>query len=145
MDFESVRPVLSGVAGGIIATWLTSRWSRRLPPRHNGRSRDALVRQHRPAIWTANALFFIGLVFGVGLYRMGGFDSADWRPVGLGFGLASIFALLAIFAVSIFSGRDPREAYVAFSFGQGMPLWATYGVLGAGSVAFVFAVASLYT
>ena len=63
----------------------------------------------------------------------------------LGFGLASVLPLLAIFIVSILSGRDPREGYVAFSFGQGMPLWATYGLLGAGSVAFVFALASLGT
>ena len=145
MEFESIRPVLSGVAGGIIATWLTSRWSRRLPSRHNGKSRDTLLRQHRPAVWTANTLFFAGLVFGVLLYRIGGFDSSDWRPLGLSFGLASVLPLIAIFAVSIISGRDPREGYVAFSLGQGTPLWATYGLLGAGSVAFVFAVASLGT
>lgn len=108
MEFESIRPVLSGVAGGIIATWLTSRWSRRLPSRHNGKSRDALLRQHRPAIWTANTLFFLGLIFGVALYRIGGFDHTDWRPLGLGFGLASVLPLLAIFIVSILSGRDPR-------------------------------------
>lgn len=145
MEFESIRPVLSGVAGGIIATWLTSRWSRRLPSRHNGKSRDALLRQNRPAIWTANTLFFLGLIFGVALYRIGGFDNTDWRPLGLGFGLASVLPLLAIFIVSILSGRDPRAGYVAFSFGQGMPLWATYGLLGAGSVAFVFALTSLAT
>lgn len=145
MEFESIRPVLSGVAGGIIATWLTSRWSRRLTSRHNGKSRDALLRQHRPAIWTANTLFFLGLIFGVALYRIGGFDNSDWRPLGLGFGLASVLPLLAIFIVSILSGRDPRAGYVAFSFGQGMSLWATYGLLGAGSVAFVFALASLGT
>jgi len=145
MEFESIRPVLSGVAGGIIATWLTSHWSRRLPSRHNGKSRDALLRQHRPAIWTANTLFFLGLIFGIALYRVGGFDNTDWRPLGLGFGLASVLPLLAIFIVSILSGRDPRAGYVAFSFGQGMPLWATYGLLGAGSVAFVFALASLGT
>ena len=145
MEIESLRPVLSGVAGGIIATWLTSRWSRRLPSSHNGKSRGALLRQHRPAIWTANTLFFIGLIVGVALYQIAGFESTDWRPLGLGFGLASVMPLLAIFVVSIISGRDPRGAYVAFSFGQGMPLWATYGLLGAGSVAFVFAVASLGT
>ena len=75
MEFESIRPVLSGVAGGIIATWLTSRWARRLPSTHNGKSRHALLRQHRPAIWTANTLFFLGLFLGVALYRIGGFDS----------------------------------------------------------------------
>lgn len=145
MEFSSLSPVLSGVAGGIIATWLTSHWSRRLPSRHNGKSRALLLRQHRPAIWTANTLFFLGLIFGVALYRVGGFENTDWRPLGLGFGLASVLPLLAILAVSVICGRDPREAYVAFSLGQGMPLWATYGLLGAGSVAFAFALAGLGT
>src|SRR5688572_23666638 len=73
MEFDSIRPVISGVVGGIIATWLTSRWARNLPASYNGRSRDVLLRQHRPAIWTANVLFFVGLCFGVALYRIGSF------------------------------------------------------------------------
>jgi hypothetical protein len=42
-------------------------------------------------------------------------------------------------------GRSVKEAYVAFAWGQGSPIWATYGILGAGVVAFVFAVAALGT
>lgn len=125
MEFESIRPVLSGVAGGIIATWLTSRWSRRLPSRHNGKSRDSLLRQHRPAIWTANTLFFLGLIFGVALYRIGGFDNTDWRPLGLGFGLASVLPLLAIFIVSILSGetrgKDTLPSHLVRACLSGLP------------------------
>lgn len=143
MEFDSIRPVISGVLGGIIATWLTSRWARNLPTSYNGRSRAALLRQHRPAIWTANVLFFVGLCFGVALYRIGSFANTDWRPLLWGFGLASVLPLLAIAFVSFVSGRRTKEAYVAFALGQGSPLWATYGILGAGVVAFGFAVASL--
>lgn len=143
MDFDSIRPVLSGVVGGMIATWLTSRWARNLPNRYNGSSRDALARRHRPAIWTANGMFFLGLFLGLALYRIGGFASTDWRPLLWGFGLASVLPLLAIPCVSVLAGRGVKEAYVAFALGQGSPLWATYGILAAGVVAFVFAVASL--
>ena len=145
MEFDSIRPVLSGVIGGVIATWLTARWSRRLPTSYNSKSRESLARQHRAAIWVANALFFAGLCFGVALYPLGGFANSDWRPLLWGFGLASVLPLLSLPVVSFFSGRSATEAYVAFSWGQGSPLWATYGILGAGVVAFVFAVASLGT
>lgn len=145
MEFESIRPVLSGVIGGVIATWLTSRWARNLPDDYNFKSRDTLLRQHRPAIWTANVLFFAGLCFGVALYRIGGYANTDWRPLLFGFGLASVLPLLALALVSVASGRSTKEAYVAFALGQGSPLWATYGILGAGVVAFAFAIASLGT
>lgn len=143
MEFDSIRPAVSGVIGGIIATWLTSRWARNLPSYYQGWSRACLLRRHRPAIWTANALFFIGLCFGIALYPLGGFENTDWRPLLLGFGLASVLPLLALAIVSLLSGRNVKEAYVAFALGQGSPLWATYGMLGAGAVAFFFALASL--
>jgi len=143
MEFDSIRPVISGVVGGLIATWLASRLARNLPATYNGRSRQQLLQKHRPAIWTANALFFVGLCSGLSLYMTGRFANTDWRPCLLGFGLASVLPLLAIGAVSFASGRRLKEAYVAYALGQGSPLWATYGILGAGVVAFVIAVASL--
>jgi len=145
MEFDSIRPVISGVIGGVIATWLTSRWARNLPATYNSKSRGTLLKLHRPAIWTANILFFVGLCFGVALYRIGGFANTDWRPLLWGFGLASVLPLLALAAISLVSGRSVREAYVAFALGQGSPLWATYGILGAGVAAFVFAVTGLGT
>jgi hypothetical protein len=145
MDFDSIRPVISGLVGGAIATWLTFRWARRLPKTYNSKSRETLSRQHRIAIGVANALFLAGLFFGVALYQIGNFASTDHRPLLWGFGLASVLPLLALGLVSLISGRDVREAYVAFSWGQGTPLWATYGILGAGVVAFGFAIASLGT
>ncbi|WP_448142743.1 hypothetical protein [Stenotrophomonas bentonitica] len=143
MEFDSIRPAISGVIGGIIATWLTSRWARSLPSHYKGWSRTYLLRRHRPAIWTANVLFFIGLCCGIALYPVGGFANTDWRPLLLGFGLASVLPLLALAVVSLLSGRNVKEAYVAFALGQGSPLWVTYGILGAGAVSFFFALAIL--
>ena len=145
MEFESIRPAISGVLGGMIATWLTARWARNLPSSYNFKSLEALLKQHRPTIWVANILFFAGIICGVALYPMGDFADTDPRPLLWGFGLASVLPLLAIALISLVSGRNIKEAYVAFALGQGSPLWATYGILGAGVVAFIFAVAGLGT
>jgi hypothetical protein len=144
MEFDSIRPVISGVIGGIIATWLTSRWARDLPTHYGTKPRETLSRQHRTAIWAANVLFFVGLCDGIALYPLGGFADTDWRPLLWGFGLASVLPILAIGVISLVSGRNLKEAYVAFALGQGSPLWATYVPLGAGVVAFIFAVATLH-
>ena len=145
MDSSSINPAISGVIGGIIATWLTTYWSRRLPTSLNSKPRDLLLKQHRAAIWTANALFLAGLFFGVALYPIGNFANTDHRPLLWGFGLASVLPLVALSLISALSRRSVTEAYVAFAWGQGSPLWATYGILGAGVVAFGFALASLGT
>ena len=145
MEFDSILPGLSGVAGGVIASWLVSYWSRRLPATYNFKSRAGLLRQHRAAVSTANVMFFVGLLFGVSLYWLGSYADTDYRPILWAFGLASVLPLIAISLVSLLFGRNAKEAYVAFSWGQGSPIWATYGLLGAGIVAFFFAVASLGT
>ena len=145
MDLASIRPVLSGAAGGAIATLLVSYWSRRLPTSYGSKPRAILLHQHRAAVWAANTLFLTGVCIGVALYPIGGFADTDVRPMLWGFGLASVLPLLSIYLVSAFSRRNIKEAFVAFSWGQGSPIWATYGVLGAGVVAFAFAVASLRT
>jgi hypothetical protein len=143
MDPDLFGPAISGVIGGTLATWLTARLARNLPHHYNRTSRETLLRRHRPAIWTANVLFFAGLFVGIALYPLGGFADTDWRPALFGFGLASLLPLLALAAISLLAGRDIREAYVAFALGQGSPLWATYGLLGAGTVGFCFALAHL--
>ena len=145
MEFDSIRPVISGVIGGMIAAWLTSRWAYGLPTQYGKKSRETLCQQHRLAIRVANVLFFVGLCIGIALFPLGRFADADWRPFLLGFGLASVLPLAAIGVISLLSGRDIKEAYVAFAWGQGTPLWTTYGILGAGVVAFVFAVAAFVT
>ncbi|HCR33966.1 MAG TPA: hypothetical protein DIV57_11390, partial [Stenotrophomonas sp.] len=67
MEFDSISPAISGVMGGMLATSLVARWSRNLPGGYRGKSRQRLAREHRASIWTANALFFVGLFSGVAL------------------------------------------------------------------------------
>lgn len=118
MDFESIRPALSGIIGGMVATWLVSYWSRRLPASYKSKSRQTILRQHRTAIWAANSLFFVGLFSGIALYWIGDFADTDHRPMLWAFGLASVLPLVAIGLVSLLSGRRATEAYVAFSWGK---------------------------
>lgn len=143
MEIDAVSPIMSGVIGGVIATWLTSRWARNLPRNYNAKSRHTLLMQHRLSIWVANALFFAGLCFGVALYKIGDYEPSDWRPLLWGFGSASVLPLVALALIAFATGRNVKEAYVAFAWGQKTPLWVTYGILGAGVVAFGFSVASL--
>lgn len=143
MDFDVIRPVISGLVGAIITSWLVSRWSRTLPRSYRGQTRRELARQHRAAVRAANGLFMAGLLIGVGLYWYPGFASTDWRPACLGFGLASVLPLVAIAVISRARNKGLKEAYVAFALGQDTPIWVTYGILGAGVVAFCFAVSAL--
>ena len=61
MEFESYRPVITGLIGGLIAMWLTSRWAKTLPQRFAGKANDQLLREHRWTVRLANALFLVGL------------------------------------------------------------------------------------
>lgn len=145
MDLDAIGPAVSGVIGGSIAAMLVARWARNLPASFNFKSRQTLRKQHRSAIWTANVLFFAGLLFGLALYPLGGFSDNDWRPLLWGWGLASLLPLVALPTISLVAGRDVKEAYVAYALAQGSPLWATYGILGAGVVGFCFAVGDVLT
>ena len=145
MEFDSIRPILSGLAGAAIAGWLATRWARTLPQGYRSKTREQLLRDHKVAVYTANALFLAGLFFGIALYKLGGYASSDPWPMAIGFGVASAAPLLALIVISALSGRSVKEAYVAFAWGQGTPIWATYGVLGLGLLALIWGLAKLGT
>jgi len=145
MEFDSVRPILSGLAGAAIAGWLATRWARTLPHGYRSKSREQLLKDHRVAVYTANTLFLAGLFLGIGLYKLGGYESTDPWPMAIGFGVASAAPLLALVAIPSLSGKSVKEAYVAFAWGQGTPIWATYGVLGLGLLALMWGLAKLGT
>ena len=145
MDFDAIRPIFSGLIGGVIAIWLTTKMSRWIPDTFNSKTPDELLAQHRIAVRAANALFFLGLVIGIALYKVAGFADTDWRPLAWGFGLSSVMPLIGLPVISAVMGRSPKEAYVAFAVGQKTPFFVTYGILGLGVVAFFLALASLGT
>lgn len=140
---ESWGPATCGVVGGALATWLCSAWSKWVPTVCNRKTSYTLLRQNRIAIFLANLMFFVGLAVAILLYVRGYFPSNDWRGFGLGAGFAFTSPLIVLPLTAVLSGRDPREALVAFAISQRTPLLALYLLLVAGAVLLVAAVASV--
>ncbi|HET6395812.1 MAG TPA: hypothetical protein VFF91_03115 [Pseudoxanthomonas sp.] len=88
-------------------------------------------------------MFFLGLAAAIGVYVLGYFPDSDWRGFGLGAGFAFTSPLVVLPAFAIFSGRDPREALVAYAISQKTPMPALYLLLIAGAVLFIAAVTSV--
>jgi len=142
-NWNVLGPIVSGVVGGLITLRLTKAWAKWVPTVFNGKAKADLLSEHRVAIYTANGLFYTGILGGLALYLVAGFARTDWRPAALGFGFASVGPLVSLFVLSVALGRNPKEAYVAFAISQRTPLSLVYGVLAVGVAAFCAAIASL--
>ena len=129
MSLDDLRPILSGLVGGLVAVWLSRRLSRWIPDALHGKSAQLLTAENRLSIWLANAGSALGLLAALSLYQWGGFPDNDWRPLGLGFGfaLASPLAVLPLAALS--QGRGVKECLVAYAISQGIPVPVIYGLL----------------
>jgi hypothetical protein len=145
MDFESYRPILSGLVGGLIATWLAARWAKTLPQTFSGKSNDQLLREHRLAIWLANGLFLAGLGISLAMYQFGNYSSTDGTPLLLGFGFSGFMPILALLIIPIARNQRPAEAYYAFSVSQNSPMGVTYGILTVAAVMLPFGLYRLGT
>lgn len=145
MDPDTLRPLVSGLVGGLVAAWLGSRASKWLPQTFQGIARETLMHEHRAAVRFGNALFFVGLVIGIAMYKVLGFASNDWTPLLVGVGFAGAAPMLALFSVSKARGKDPAGAFFAFAISQGMPMSLTYGLLGAAALMLPFGLYRLGT
>jgi hypothetical protein len=143
MDIASLRPILSGIVGGLLAIALCTAWARWVPRVCNYKRAETLLRQNRSAIWTVNALFFAGIGFALWLYGSEQMARTDWRGLGLGFGIgcASVFIVLPLFALA--GGRNPKEAFVAYAIAQRTPVFVLYSLLVAGAFGLAASLASL--
>jgi hypothetical protein len=144
MDFDSVQPIISGLVGGSIAMWLTTKWMRWVPEVFRRKSAGTLLEEHHSAVVIADCLFFVGLLVGLALYQFAGFERNDWRPIVLGFGLASVGPLCSLLVVSLVTRRNPKEAFVAFAISQRTPLVLIYGLLVLGAITFFATIAALF-
>jgi hypothetical protein len=145
MEFESVRPIVSGLIGGVVAVWIGRAWSKWVPTERARKPAAALVRENRVGIFVANALFFAGLIGGVLLYQLGYFPTNDWRALGLGFGFATTSPLIWLYVYSGISGRAAKDVYVAYSISQKTPTMVFYGIIVLGVICFIAAITSLVT
>ena len=145
MDFESIRPILSGLTGGLIATWMSVTLSRWVSTTCEFKRADILIRENKTAILISNTLFLFGLVGGVALYHFDYFVETDWRGIGLGFGFATTTPLIALPIFAVISGHKPKEAYVAFAISQKCPTVLLYIIMVLGVMCLFMSLSSLGT
>jgi hypothetical protein len=132
MEINDLRPVISGVTGGIIAILLGVFVARRWPQQFNEKNKEVLIRENRSAIWAANLSFFLGLIGAIAMYQWMGFERSDWRPLCLGFGVALTTPALALSLMTFLRGRDQHQAYIAYALSQGIPPKLLYIVTAVG-------------
>jgi len=143
MDLESIRPVFSGLVGGLLAILFCYGLSRWVPQVCNRKSAATLVRENRAGIWLANGIFFGGLLAGIAIYQFGFLPNDDWRGLALGAGAGSLAALGALAVLALVTGHSLKEAYVAYAVSQKTPVVLVYGILLLCTASFAAAVASL--
>lgn len=132
MEFEDIRPVFSGLLGGVIAIWVGNYMARKLPKSWAGISTEVLTRKHRVAIYLSNTTFILGIFFGLFLYMQGYFERSDWRGMGIGFGVSCLGPTLILLSSSIIRGHRVMESFFAYGVEQKMPLWLLVFLLGSG-------------
>ena len=129
VDASTLRPLVSGLVGATVSVLLTRRWANTLPTMFASKSIEQILAENKTAVSVANAMFVAGLFIGVAMYRFAGYSSKDWTPIAIGLGFSCAMTIVALTAIAKISRRKVKEAFVAFSIGQGTPIWATYGSL----------------
>jgi hypothetical protein len=142
MDFQHLRPILSGVIGGAIAIGVGVWWQRR-QPEDLRRARQAIFENHKIAVYLASFLCFAGIVAGLMLYQYAGFENTDLAPLGLGFGGGLTAAVLTLVILPVITGRSVRQAFIAFAESEQVSPVLIYAILGLGVLGFVWTLASL--
>jgi hypothetical protein len=123
MDLETVRPVVTGVIGGLVSLWLMKRWARYVPEAYKEKSAEQLVAEYRARIVVANALFIGTIFLGVYLFKSGHMSSTSWRLFFLVVGAAILAPLAALLLPTIGKGRSQAvEAVTAFAIAERIPL-----------------------
>jgi len=145
MDFASIRPILSGIVGGLIAAWLLRKVSGWVPETCGDRPIKEVLYQNRWKVRIANVVGLACLIGAVALYKYGVFSSNDWRGLGLGFGAACLLPTLVLVGASLPGGaRAVREALVAYAVGQDTPPVLLNAIMAVGIVIFFVSLGSLY-
>jgi len=134
MDFSTMRPILSGLAGAFVAMLVVRAWKPWVPTGTPGKSPDALLCMNSGVIRTANLLLLAGLLVPLALYGSGLAPNNDWRPIATGLGSGCLAALLALALLPRLRGGSAREAFVAFAISQKSPLAFLYTALGLGAL-----------
>lgn len=145
MDFDTIRPIISGLIGATIAGWLAIKWAKRLPHAKNRGKQEKLAKDQKRVVLAANVGAGIAIVTGFVLYLGGVLDDRDWRGLGLIMGLMAVLPSLVIVTCNLQGGiRQIRDGFMAYSLAQKTPpfllftlmflmfcggLWAAYAFI----------------
>ena len=145
MDFDTIRPIISGLIGATIAGWLAVKWANRLPHAKNQAKQRKLASDQKGVILAANVGAGIALATGLILYLGGILDNRDLRGIGLTMGLMAFLPSLVIVLCNLKGGVPKiRDGFMAYSLAQKTPpfllfslmvlmlcggLWATYAFI----------------
>lgn len=123
MELENIRPIITGLIGGLLSLWLMRRWARHVPETYKEKSAEQLLSEYRPRIVVAKALFIGIIVFGIYLFKAGHMPSTSWKHLFLVVGVAILAPLAALLFPAIGKGwRQTAEAVAAFAIAERTPL-----------------------
>jgi hypothetical protein len=134
MEFDSFRPLVSGLIGGLLTVWLMKRWSAAVPLAFKGKGAEQLVSEYKTGIVAANALFFATIALGIYLLNVWHVPRNSWAHGLLVIGLAVVAAAAGLLLPTVGKRRAyVAEAIAAFAIAERTPLvvLAGIGVIGA--------------
>jgi hypothetical protein len=131
MDFDTIRPFISGLIGAAVASWLTIKLAGRFPHSKDANKQRASVEDELMTLRYANIAAGIG--FGIGMmFYIGGFlDRHDWRGLGIGGGLMVFLPILIIIGRNLHGGvQGIKNGFLAFSISTKTPAWLLFLFMG---------------
>jgi hypothetical protein len=145
VSFDTIRPVLSGIIGAIIAGWLVNKMARWVPAKVGTKGRKRLLQEHKSTIRVANGLALLGIGIGILCYWSGWLSRNDWRGAGLGAGLMSILPVGYMVITNAARGAEAiKECLVSYAIAQKTPVALLFGLMGFLIVAGIVSAVSLY-
>ncbi len=122
MNFDLIRPIISGLIGAIIGKRLAVMWAEWLPHANDETRQKRLLKSQSNVIRSANIGAGIGAVSGLILYFGGVVDAHDWRGFGLMLGVTALLPTLVIVISNARGGiTQIRAGLSAYSLSQKTP------------------------
>jgi hypothetical protein len=123
MDWDAIRPVITGTIGGLLSLWVMNRWAPHVPQAYKDKSAKQLAAEYRFSIVLGKLLFGGTIAIGIVLFQAGYFPRTSWAHFFLIFGVAILSALAASLLPAVGKGRSKViEAFVAFAISERLPL-----------------------
>jgi hypothetical protein len=126
-----IGAVVSAILASLIFNWQAKRWSRWVPLKCGKKDKDQLLKEYKNTNRIAKIIGAAGLFGGLLYYRGHWTTGADWRGMGIAFGLMAFLPVCYIAAAGCISdGKSVREAMVAFVIDQRTPPKVLFVLIG---------------